>query len=233
MSAAKEIEISNILLNDLPLNEYKLLEAKLELVTLSFGEKIYRHDELIRYVYFPIDSLVSLLTVVDDHHAIEVGMVGNEGMLGIPLALNKGNSPGLSVVQIEGKAFRMSTEDFLSSFHQSPIFQRKIYHYIYAFVMQITQTAACNRFHLVEARLARWLLMTRDRTGSNQFNLTHHLLGEMLGCRRVGITKAASKLKLRNLISYDRGKIFIIDEMGLEAAACHCYQIVKKVNNVL
>lgn len=232
MSVENRTAASNSLLEALPRKEYKLLEPLLEPVAFSFGETIYVHRELIQHVYFPTDSLVSLLTVVDDHQALEVGMVGSEGMLGTPLALGVRDSPVLAVVQGGGLALRMSTADFLITFRQSPTLQREIYRYIYELMIQMTQTAACNRFHQIEARLARWLLMTRDRVRSNQFHHTQELLGNMLGVRRVGVTKAAGELKRRKLINYFRGEITILDEAGLEAAACPCYQIVKKMHEV-
>ena len=159
-------------------------------------------------------------------------MVGSEGLLGTPLALGIRNSPVLAMVQGSGYALRMTTEDFLVTFAQSPTLRREVNRYIYELMIQLTQTAACNRFHQIEARLARWLLMTRDRVRSNQFHHTQELLGNMLGVRRVGVTKAARELKRRKLISYIRGEITILDDAGLEAAACPCYQIVKKMHEV-
>jgi CRP-like cAMP-binding protein len=153
-------------------------------------------------------------------------MVGHEGMLGIPLALGINHSPVRAKVLIAGMALRMTTAQFIKVFAQSPLLQQGVYRYIFELMGQLKQTAACNRFHQVEARLACRLLMTRDRVDSNQFHLTQDLLGAMLGVRRVAVTKAAGALRQRNLISYSRGKIVILDGGGLESTACQCYQRV-------
>jgi CRP-like cAMP-binding protein len=222
--------IENDLLSALPKKEYQNLLTRLEPVTLTLGEVLYRPTELIQYVYFPINSMVSLLTSVEGHQALEVGMVGHEGMLGVPLALGVNNSPVHALVQGTGMSMRMSAAIFKNELHQSISLQREVYRYIYELMVQITQSAACNRFHRVEARLARWLLMTRDRLLSNKFHLTQSLLSDMLGVRRVGVTQAAGILRDRKLISYSRGEICILDSNGLEATACHCYQIVKNIH---
>ena len=224
--------LANSLLAALPRKDYQLLLARLEPITLTFGEVLYRPGEPIRHVYFPTDSLVSLLTLAEGHQALEVGLVGREGMLGIPLALGVSDSPVRALVQGSGMALRMTSAHFRNEFQQSVLLQREVYRYTYELMVQMAQTAACNRFHRVEARLARWLLMTRDRVQSNQFHLTQDLLGNMLGVRRVGVTKAAGALRQRKLISYNRGEISILDGDGLEAAACQCYQIVKDMHDV-
>jgi CRP-like cAMP-binding protein len=223
--------IANSLLAALPSKDYQRLHARLEPVTLTFGEVLYRPGEPIQHVYFPTNSLVSLLTLVEGHMALEIGLIGREGMLGIPLALGTRDSPVRAVVQGSGTALRMKSAHFLSGFRQSAPLQREIHRYIHERMVQITQTAACNRFHLVEARLARWLLMTRDRVQSDQFRLTQELLGCMLGVLRVAVTKAAGALQRRKLIRYRRGQISILDGQGLEAAACRCYQVVKDVHD--
>ena len=227
-----KIPAVNRLLAALPRRDYQFLLGRLEPVTLTFGEVLYRPGEEINHVYFPTDSLVSLLTLAEGHQALEVGMVGREGMLGIPLALGVGESPMRALVQGSGTALRMTAAHFRHEFQRSEFLQREVYRYTYELMVQMAQTAACNRFHRVEARLARWLLMTRDRVRSNQFHLTQDLLGDMLGVWRVGVTKAAGALRLRKLIGYSRGKISILDGDGLEAAACQCYQIVKDVHEL-
>lgn len=232
MQVAYRVSVANSLLAALPRKDHHLLLASLELVTLTSGEILYNPGEPIHHVYFPTDSLVTLLTLVEGHQALEVGMVGREGMLGIPLALGVKDSPVRAMVQSSGMALRMTSAHFLKEFQQSLPLQREVYRHTYELMAQLTQTAACNRFHCVEARLARWLLMTRDRVKSNQFHLTHDLLGNMLGVRRVGVTKAAGELRQRNLISYNRGEISILDGDGLENAACRCYQIVKNMYGI-
>ncbi len=220
---------ANSLLAVLPREGYQLLLPRLESVTLKFGDVLYRPREAIRHVYFPIDCLVSLLTLVEGHLALEVGLVGREGMLGIPLALGVRDSPVRALVQGSGTALRMKSAHFLNDYRHNVPLQRALRRYIYDLMVQVTQTAACNRFHHVEARLARWLLMTRDRVCSNQFRITQDMLGSMLGVLRVAVTKAAGTLQKRKLISYSRGEISILDSKSLETAACLCYQIVKDV----
>lgn len=220
---------ANSLLAALPRKNYLRLLAGLELVPMKFGEVLYEPEQPIRHVYFPNDSLVSLLTLVDGRMALEVGIVGREGMVGVPLALGISLSSVRALVQGGGTAMRMKSESFLREFRNNPPLQRALYRYTHVLMAQVTQTAACNRFHVVEARLARWLLMTRDRVRSDQFRLTQEFLSHMLGVRRVGVTNAAGTLQRRKLIRYSRGEINILDGKGLEAASCQCYQIVKNV----
>jgi CRP-like cAMP-binding protein len=200
---------------------------------LAFGEVLYEPGERIRHVYFPNDSLVSLLTPVEGHLALEVGMVGREGMVGIPLYLGSDVSPVRALVQGAGAAMRMKSARFCREIRKIPQLQQEVSRYTGALMAQITQTAVCNRFHVVEARLARWLLMTRDRVRSDEFRLTHAFLGHMLGVRRVGVTKAARALQARRLIAYSRGKIRILDQEGLEAACCSCYELVKDMHDTV
>jgi len=214
----------------LPRKQYQRLLTGLESVALTFGEVLHEPGERIRHVYFPGDSLVSLLTVVEGHLALEVGMVGSEGMVGVPLSLGTDISPVRALVQGAGTAMRMKSARFSDEIRKSPQLRQEISRYTRALMAQITQTAACNRFHVVEARLARWLLMTRDRVRLDEFRLTHAFLGHMLGVRRVGVTTAARALQKRKLIAYDRGKITILDRRGLERAACSCYEVVRDMN---
>ena len=215
--------IQNLLLASLPRKAYLQLLPGLSPVTLRFGDVLYKPDAVMRYIYFPSVCVVSLLTVVENHYALEVGMVGREGMVGIPLALGIELSPVRALVQGGGPALRMNCARFLSALRRSPPLQRVLNSYIHARMGQICQTAACNRFHFVEARLARWLLMTRDRMRSGEFQMTHDFLSSMLGVRREGISEAASTFQRLNLIKYSRGKIKILDHRGLEAASCPCY----------
>jgi CRP-like cAMP-binding protein len=225
------VPVANSLLAALPRGEYQRLLTVLEPVTLTFGEVLYEPGKPIRHVYFPSDSLVSLLTPVAGHMALEIGLVGREGMLGIPVALGINDSPVRALVQGTGTALRMSSAHFRSEYGKCRHLHGNVGRYIHERIVQITQTAACNRFHPIEARLARWLLMTRDRMGTNHFRHTHALLGNMLGVLRVAVTNAAGALQQRKLISYSRGKINILDGKGLEAAACRCYQVVKNVHD--
>jgi CRP-like cAMP-binding protein len=229
--SARPQPVANSVLAALPRKTYQDLLSGLEPVTLAFGEVLYEPGEPIRDVYFPTGSLVSLLTLVEGRLALEVGLVGREGMVGVALALGIGVSPVRALVQGSGRALRMSAARFRKELQRSAPLQRELYRYTHSLMAQITQTAACNRFHMVPARLARWLLMTRDRVRSGQFHLTHEFLAHMLGVRRVGVTQAASALQRRKLIAYRRGNITILDHGALETASCACYAIVKHMRD--
>ena len=224
-------KIPNSLLAALRSKNYQSLLSGLEPVTLNFGDILYEAGQKMRHVYFPGNSLVSLLTLVNGRMALEVGMVGHEGMVGIPLALGAGVSPVRALVQGAGTAMRMKAARFSREIRKSPQLQQEVYGYANALMAQVSQTAACNRFHVVEARLARWLLMTRDRMRSKEFRLTQEFLSHMLGVRRVGVTHAAHALQKRKLIEYSRGTITILDAKGLQAAACECYAAVNGKGN--
>jgi CRP-like cAMP-binding protein len=219
----------NRVLASLPPKSYQRLRAQLEPVILTFGQILYEPGETIRQVYFPVDCLISLLTAVDKRRTLEVGMVGNEGMAGMPVVLGVDASGVRALVPSAGKALRMSAMRFRVAFDRDQPLQQALFRYAHALMAQISQTAACNRFHSAEARLARWLLMTRERVGSDNFPLTHEFLAHMLGLRREGVTAAASALKRRELIGYSRGQIQILDVRGLKASTCSCYQAVNTV----
>ena len=221
---------ANGLLAGLPHIVGQRLAAGLEPVTLTFGEVLYEPGEPIRHVYFPNRSLVSLLTPVNSRMALEIGMVGVEGMVGIPLALGAGLSPVRALVQGTGAALRMKSAPFLEELRQSLPLQRAIYRYTHTLMAQVAQTAACNCFHSAQERLARWLLMTRDRVQSDDFPLMQEFHSYLLGVPRVGLTRAAAQLQKRNLIEYSRDHIRIVDRPGLEAASCSCYQIVRTLH---
>ena len=215
--------MQNRLLAALPRKSYGELLPALAPVQLAFGEVLNEPRRPIRHVYFPGDCVVSLVAPVDAAHALEVGMVGCEGVIGTPLVLGVADSPVRALVQRAGAALRIDAARFRRELARNAPLQRVLHRYIQALMAQITQTAACNRFHVIEPRLARWLLMTRDRVRSAQFRMTHEFLAQMLGVRRVGITEAAGALQRRSLIAYTRGAIRILDHRGLEAASCSCY----------
>ena len=219
--------VPNLLLAALSRADYAKLAPKLSPVSLVFGETLYEPEDRIRYVYFPDNALVSLLMLVDRHLALEVGMVGPEGMVGVAYALGVNASPLRALVQGAGSAMRMSALAFRRELRTNASLQREVDLYTHKLLAQVAQTAACNRFHGVEARLARWLLMTRDRVNADRFRLTHEFLGHMLGVRRVGVTNAANALRHRNLIEYSRGQIEEINRKGLIEAACSCYRSLK------
>jgi CRP-like cAMP-binding protein len=203
----------------------------LEPVKLAYGQVLYEPTGLIRHVYFPIDCLVSLLTAVDNGRVLEVGMVGNEGMVGMPMVLGIGESAVRALVQGGGTAMRMPASRFRTEFNKNILLQRALFRYTHLLMAQVSQTAACNRFHEAEGRLARWLLMTADRLHTDEFLLTHEFLAHMLGVRRVGVTKAAEGLRRKKLIVYSRGHITILDRKNLEKTACVCYRIVKNLQD--
>lgn len=218
--------IPNRLLGALPRKDFQHLSRFLQSVNLTFGEVLYEAGAPIRHVYFPNDSLVSLLTSVDSRQAAEVGLVGREGMVGVPVALGIRISPFLAVVQGSGTAMRMNTSHLRREVHNCVALQRELFRFTHLLMTQVAQTAACNRFHVVTERLARWLLMTRDRVNSTEFLLTQEFLARMLGVRRVGVSHAAGELQKRKLIRYSRGNITILDQKGLAAASCGCYEAV-------
>jgi CRP-like cAMP-binding protein len=213
----------NRLLGMLPERDLRQSLAACETVELAVGDVLYAPTELLGHVYFPVDSFIALIMPVDGSASLEVGLVGNEGMLGIPLALGADVSPVRALVLGAGSALRMDAALFCSELGRNRALQRVILRYIFVHLSQLAQAAVCTRFHVVEARLARWLLMTQDRAHANAFHVTQELLALMLGVRRVGVTKAARSLQNRGLIHYNRGDIAVLDRRSLEAASCGCY----------
>jgi CRP-like cAMP-binding protein len=223
--------IENNLLAALSRNDRGRLIAGLDPVMLKFGDVLYEPGEKIRHVYFPGNALVSLLVLADGHLALEVGLIGREGMVGVPLVLGAAVSSVRALVQGAGTALRMATPRFRRELDHSASLQRELYGYVHALMAQISQSAACNRFHVVERRLARWLLMTHDRVKSDRFRMTQEFLAHMLGVRRVGVTRAAQALQRRKLVCYSRGVITVLNRAGLESAACGCYDIVRDMHD--
>ena len=214
---------SNQLIARLPKPERVRLDALGQVVDLSLSHVLAEAGSPTKHVHFPIDGFVSLLAQVDPEHVIEVGMVGREGMLGIQLALGVTSEPLKSLVQGQGQALRIDAVAFRRELAASPALRALLGRYAYVLFAQQARAAACLRFHMIEERLARWLLMSQDRALSDVFQLTQEFLAYMLGVRRVGVTVAAGELQRRRLIAYERGEMTIVDRAGLELAACSCY----------
>ena len=213
---------------ELPPRERAGLKRFLKPVALKFGD-VLCDARRIRHVYFPVSCLVSLLAPLQGHLAVEVGVVGREGMIGVPLALGMGMSSVQAICQGSGTALRMDALDFRRELQRNTSLQTGVFRYIHLLMGQFTQTAACNTFHPIEARCARWLLMMRERVQSDELELTQEFLARMLGVRRVGVTVAAGNLQRQGLIAYSRGRITILDPERLVASACDCYRVVKEL----
>ena len=198
--------------------------ARCESVELAESQVLYEPGDTVRHVYFPTSSFVSLITPVQGHVGLEVGMVGNEGVLGAALALGVDTTPYRSLVQGAGLAWRMTAIALRAELAREPSLKRRINRYLCMRLAQTARSAGCTRFHVVDERLARWLLMTQDCAHSPHLHLTHEFLACMLGMRRAGITTAATALQDRHLIAYHRGEVTVLDRAGLEAAACGCYR---------
>lgn len=223
MQTASLTPAENRLIELLPLRDRRRLLSVAEPVMLSFGEVLCERGSPTRHVYFPVDAFISLVTAVDAHESLEVGMVGREGMLGASLALGVDEAPWRALVQGEGRAWRIAAGPFQRALAASPALQCSLHRYLYVLVAQLAASAACMRFHQIGPRLARWLLMSQDRAHADRFAVTHEFLACMLGVRRVGVTLAAGALHSRGLIDYHRGRVDVLDRAGLEAAACSCY----------
>jgi hypothetical protein len=225
----KKIEAAtNRLLAALPKKDYQRLLPRLEPVTLIFGDILFEPGDLLRYVYFPNNSIISLLSAVDKREHLEVGIVGNDGMAGLPVFMGVNRSRTRGLVQGAGDAMRMTATSLGKEVGNGGALHKLLHRYTHSLLTQISQSAACNRFHQVNARLARWLLMTHDRVEGNEFRLTQEFLSHMLGVRREQVTIAAGALQKKKLISYSRGQIRILNRAGLEAVSCKCYATVRE-----
>jgi CRP-like cAMP-binding protein len=223
----------NQLIERLPKRDRQRVLAACEQVHLNMDDVLWERHQLIRHVYFPTDSFVSMFAEVDKHPGLEVGMVGSEGLLGAQLALGVANAPLHAQVQGAGPAWRMSANAFRAELTHGKALKRCVDRYIYILMAQLASSVACTRFHLLGPRLARWLLMSQDRAHADHFHITHEFLAYMLGVRRVGITVAASAFQRSGLIAYHRGDINVIDRAGLQAMACSCYQNERDVYKTL
>jgi CRP-like cAMP-binding protein len=221
--------VSNRLLAGLPSRTRNEMLEDCERVELTLGELLSEPAEMLRYAYFPADGFISLMAKVDGHTTLELGLVGNEGMYSPSSMLGSDVSPLRALVQGSGGALRMKTTDLRRAADASTALRDTLNRYMCVIVAQLAQTAVCNSFHRIEARLARWLLMTQDRAHTDRLSLTHGLLATMLGVRRSGISIAAATLQTRKMIHYSRGEITILDRGRLEIVSCECYGAAKKI----
>ena len=217
----------NRLLTALPVEDYERLRPHLEPVSINQSQIIFRPEEELQHVFFPTNSIVSLLTDLEDGSGMEVGLVGREGMVGVSAFLG-GRETKLATVQASGEALKVRAKTVREEFQRGGAFQSALLRYAHALMAQISQSVVCNVRHGVEGRLARWLLMYHDRLGADEFTLTHQFMANMLGVRRSGVSVAANKLQKMGLIRYRRGHITILDRKGLEDFACECYPAVKE-----
>lgn len=226
MAASKDSrwDGENRLLAALPKAEYWRVSERLRPVSLDLGQVIYEPDEPIRHVYFPTRGVVSILNTLDGHLSIEVGTVGNEGVAGVTVLLGVDTAPNQAVVQVPGDGLRMKAADFKKAAEENGRFRSLLQHYTYVLLTQASLSVACNRFHNVTKRFARWLLVIHDRVRGDEFLLTQHYVSRMLGAHRPHVTTAAGALQKAGLIRYSRGRITILDRDGLERAACGCYR---------
>ena len=217
----------NSILADLPPDIYQRLLPDLECMPLRLGEEIYAAGETLKHVYFPATAIISLLYTMEDGRSAEIGVVGNDGILGIAVFMGGGSVPNRAVVQSEGVAFRMQAQALVSEFRRSAILQQVLLRYTHSLIAQISQTVACNRLHSVEQQLCRWLLLSHDRLPSNELIMTQELIADMLGVRRESVSQHAAHLQDAGLIRYHRGHITILDRAGLEARVCECYGVAR------
>ena len=223
----------NFLLGSLPDVEFARVKSHLKRVSLELGQVLYESGDKLEYVYFPTTAIISLLYIMENGATAEIGVVGNDGVLGIALFMGGDTTPNRAVIQSAGDAYRMSAKNLKAEFTLGGMFHNLLLRYTQALITQISQTAVCNRLHSVEQQLCRWLLLSHDRLNSDELVMTHDLISNMLGVRREGITLAAKKLSVRKLITNVRGTMTIIDRRGLEEAVCECYDVVNNEYNRL
>jgi CRP-like cAMP-binding protein len=217
---------ANLLLSILPQDELAVLEPELEHVALPFEQVLQEWEQPLSHLWFPCTGVGSILSLMADGASVEVATVGREGMVGVSVVLGASRLAHTVFVQVPGEGFRIPVERYAQLQRRLPVFERVLLRYAAALVTQIAQGSACNRLHDIEARCARWLLMTHDRVEGDSFRLTHEFLGQMLGVTRPTVTIAAGTLQRAGLISYVRGQVSILDRPRLEQAACECYAII-------
>ncbi len=218
----------NELLALLPQETKDNMFPQLREVHLTLGEEVYAAGQEVKYVYFPADSIVSLLYVMLDGHSAEISVVGREGIVGIAVFMGGESTPSRAVVQSEGTAYRLPAAELKRQFNSDVNFRVLMLRYTQALITQMAQTAVCNRHHTIDQQLCRWLLLSLDRLPSNQLTMTQELIANMLGVRREGVTEAAGKLQKLGVIRYQRGRITVLDRPAVEQLSCECYEVVKR-----
>jgi CRP-like cAMP-binding protein len=218
----------NHILEALPTAERARLFPHLKLVSLALGSVLYESGDSQRYIYFPIDAIVSLLYVLKDGSSAEIAVVGNDGAIGIALFMGGATTTNRAIVQSAGTAYRMTRRRLRQEFERHGELLHVLLRYTQALITQMAQTAVCNRHHSVDQQLCRWLLLSLDRLASNKLHMTQELIANMLGVRREGVTEAAGKLQKLGVIEYRRGRITVLDRPRLEELSCECYEVVKK-----
>jgi len=220
--------LQNRLLAALSESEFQRIEPHLKLVHLELGQVLRKPGQQSTHLYFPVDSVISLVYLLHDGHTGEIAVVGREGVVGISLFMGGGSTPSEAVVELAGDAYRLPGKVMTEEFFRARDLEHVLLLYTQALLVQMGQTAICNRHHRVEQQLCRWLLMLLDRQPSNEVNMTQELIAQMLGVRREGVTQAARKLREENIITYVRGRIVVQDRPALEARCCECYEVVRR-----
>ena len=218
---------ANRILSNLPDDEYEQLRPNLRPASFPIGEILYMPEQKIEHAYFVNHGVVSLLAALEDGATVEAGVIGPEGVAGISVVLGANSTPNQALTQSNVEASRIAAADLVAAFRKSSKLREAMLRFMHTMFTQVTQTAACNRLHTLDQRLARWLLMTQDRVNNKEFTLTQEFLSRMLGVRRAGVTVAANDLRQSGFIDYHRGDIIILDRRGLENVSCECYRIVK------
>lgn len=218
----------NRLLSALPPAQRERIEPHLQFVSMPLGTVLYESGDVLRHGYFPTDSIVSLLYVMEDGASAEIAVVGNEGVIGVALFMGGETTPSRAIVQSAGYAFRLPGQQLKDEFHRNGALHIVLLRYTQSLITQMAQTAVCNRHHSVDQQLCRWLLLSLDRLASNQLTMTQELIADMLGVRREGVTEAAGKLQRLGVIRYNRGQITVLDRVKLERLSCECYGVVKR-----
>ncbi|MDK9558957.1 Crp/Fnr family transcriptional regulator [Marinobacter sp. M216] len=226
-------QLQNKLLAALSDDARKRIFPKLNLAELSLGDVIYESGQSIEYVYFPVDCIISLLYVMVNGSSAEISVVGNEGMAGVAVIMGGESTPNRFIVQSHGHAYRLPAADLKKEFNNHSEIRIITLRFTQALITQMSQTAVCNRHHSIDQQLCRWLLLSLDRLGNNQLNMTQELIANMLGVRREGVTEAAGKLQKLGVIEYKRGRITVIDRPKLESLSCECYAVVRRENERL